>query len=84
MVGEVVEATDLEVRFLAYCEQLAAVAPIAARQTKRLVTRAGLPPDLEALLRDEMTYVRRGLSSEDGREAVRAILEKRKPQFRGR
>jgi 2-(1,2-epoxy-1,2-dihydrophenyl)acetyl-CoA isomerase len=83
LVGEVVEASAFPARFLAYCEQLAGVAPIAARQTKRLVTRAGLPRDLEAHLREEMRYVYRGLSSEDGREAVRAILEKRRPRFRG-
>ena len=84
MVGEVVPAADFEKRFLAYGERLASVAPMAARQTKRLVTRVGLPPDLEAHLRDELRYARRGLSSEDGREAVQAIMEKRKPEFRGR
>lgn len=84
MVGEVVDAELFPKRLLAYCEQLAEVAPIAARQTKRLVARVGLPADLEAHLRDEMRYVHRGLSSEDGREAVKAILEKRKPEFRGR
>lgn len=59
------------------------VAPLAARQTKRLVTRIGLPNDLEAHLRDELEYARRGLRSDDGKEAVRAIFEKRKPVFSG-
>ena len=69
LVGEVVEAAEFDARFASYCERLAGVAPIAARQTKRLVARVGLPRDLEAHLRDEMSYVHRGLSSEDGREA---------------
>lgn len=84
LVGEVVDAEDFEARFLAYCEQLAGVAPIAARQTKRLLTRVGLPRDLESHLRDELSYALRGLESEDGREAVTAIMEKRKPEFSGR
>ena len=84
MLSEVVDADDFEDHFRAYCERMAGVAPIAARQTKRLVTRAGMLADLEGLLRDEMRYVFRGLSSEDGREAVSAILEKRKPNFSGR
>ena len=84
LVGEVVDAADFDARFRAYCEQMAAVAPIASRQTKRLVTRVGLPTDLEAHLRTELSYAQRGLRSEDGREAVSAIMEKRKPEFRGR
>ena len=84
LVGEVVPADDFEAAFVGYCERLASVAPIAARQTKRLVTRTGLPADLEAHLRDELRYVHRGLSSEDGREAVAAIMEKREPKFSGR
>jgi enoyl-CoA hydratase/carnithine racemase len=79
-----VDAADFEARFRAYCEQMAGVAPIAARQTKRMVTRAGLPADLESHMRDELAYALRGLRSEDGREAVKAIFEKRKPQFHGR
>jgi enoyl-CoA hydratase/carnithine racemase len=48
------------------------------------VTRAGLLGDLEQHLRDELELARRALSSEDGREAVKAIFEKRKPEFTGR
>lgn len=38
---------------------------------------------LEQLLRDELRYTGRGLASQDGKEAVRAIFEKRKPVFTG-
>jgi enoyl-CoA hydratase/carnithine racemase len=43
----------------------------------------GLLDDLESHLRDELKYTMRGLKSADGREAVRAIFEKRKPKFTG-
>ncbi|MFT5015089.1 MAG: enoyl-CoA hydratase/carnithine racemase [Dinoroseobacter sp.] len=55
----------------------------AARQTKIQITRNELPDDLELLLRNELRYTGRGLASQDGREAVRAIFEKRKPVFTG-
>lgn len=84
IVGEVAPEPEFEERFMERCQALAELAPIAARQTKRLVSRAGIATDLEAHLRDEMTYVRRGLSSADGKEAVAAIMEKRKPSFSGR
>jgi 2-(1,2-epoxy-1,2-dihydrophenyl)acetyl-CoA isomerase len=84
LVGEVVEAESFDQAFVAYCEKIAEVAPLAATQTKRLVSRVDLPGDLEAHLRDELTLAARGLRSEDGREAVRAIREKRKPVFTGR
>ena len=49
-----------------------------------MVARAGAIQTLEAHVRDELTNARRGLDTEDGKEAVRAILEKREPVFRGR
>jgi 2-(1,2-epoxy-1,2-dihydrophenyl)acetyl-CoA isomerase len=81
LVGEVVAVDDFEAAFVGYCQKIAEVAPTAARQTKRLVARVGLPPDLESQLRDEITYAVRALKSPDGQEAIRAIIEKRKPQF---
>ena len=84
LVGEVVDADGFEEAFVAYCQKIAAVAPLAARQTKHLVTGVGLLDDLEAHLRAEMQYALRGLKSDDGKEAVRAILQKRTPEFTGR
>lgn len=84
IVGEVVPASDFDESFGRYCTQLAKVAPIAARQTKRMVARAGGIHALEAHVRDELVNARRGLDTEDGREAVQAIIEKRDPVFRGR
>lgn len=84
LVGEVVPEASFADAFLGYCRKIAEVAPFASSQTKRLVTRAGLMPELEQHLRDELELARRALSSEDGREAVQAIFEKRKPAFTGR
>lgn len=83
MVGDVIPAEEFQAAFEDYCQKIAGVAPLAARQTKLQVTRAGLPDDLEQLVRDELRYTGRGLASKDGKEAVRAIFEKRKPVFNG-
>jgi 2-(1,2-epoxy-1,2-dihydrophenyl)acetyl-CoA isomerase len=84
LVGEVAPREKFDDTFLAYCRKIAEVAPLAAQQTKRLVTRVGLMADLEVHLRDELSLAKHALKSEDGREAVRAIFEKRKPNFTGR
>ena len=84
IVSEVVPAAEFDARFRAACEKLATVAPIAARQTKRLLGRSAGVAALEAHVRDELVNARRGLASENGREAVQAIREKRQPVFRGR
>jgi 2-(1,2-epoxy-1,2-dihydrophenyl)acetyl-CoA isomerase len=85
MVGEVAESDEsFAERFVEYGRQLASVAPIAARQTKRLVSRIGMPNDLAAHLRDEVRSATRGLSTEDSAEAVRAMTNRESPTFRGR
>jgi len=83
LVGEVVEDTQFAKSFEGYCHRMASIAPLAARQTKKQVASIGLPDDLEQLIRDELRYTGRGLASDDGKEAVRAIFEKRQPKFTG-
>jgi 2-(1,2-epoxy-1,2-dihydrophenyl)acetyl-CoA isomerase len=84
MVGEVVPAAELHDRLLDYCGEIAQQAPIAVRQTKRLVARALFVDDADARVREEIRLALRGLNSEDGKEAVAAIMEKRPPKFEGR
>ena len=53
--------------------------------TEALRLKQGRQQALEMRLgRLELTYTGRGLGSDDGEEAVCAILEKRKPVFSGR
>ena len=83
MIGEVTPADSFDESFTSYCQKIAQVAPLAATQTKLQVARVGLPEDLEALVRDELRYTGKGLASRDGKEARRAIFEKRQPEFTG-
>ena len=83
MIGDVQPAEQFSEAFLTYCSKIAEVAPLAATQTKVQVTKVGLPEDLENLIREELRYTGKGLASNDGREARKAIFEKRKPQFTG-
>jgi 2-(1,2-epoxy-1,2-dihydrophenyl)acetyl-CoA isomerase len=84
LVSEVVPADRLEERLLEFCEAIAAQAPLAVRRTKRLVARTPLITDVDARVTDEVRSAMAGLDSEDGHEAVQAIIEKRRPEFRGR
>ncbi len=84
LVSEVVPADQLESRLLEFCEAVAAQAPLAVRRTKHLVARTPLVSDVGARMTDEIRSALAGLESEDGQEAVRAIMEKRTPAFRGR
>lgn len=85
MVSEVVDGDEaLEARLLEYGTMLARVAPIAARQTKRLLVDIDRPTDLTAHLDAEIELAVRGLGSEDAAEAIRAMLAKEQPEFRGR
>lgn len=84
LVSEVVPADRLEARLLEFCDTVAAQAPLAVRRTKRLVARTPFVTDIDARMTDEVRNALAGLQSEDGQEAVRAMTEKRAPDFRGR
>jgi enoyl-CoA hydratase/carnithine racemase len=85
LVSEITETDDeFEQRFLDYGQLLAGVAPLAARQTKRLLVRVDQPPDLATHLDDEINLALHGLASDDSKEAVRAIVSKERPEFTGR
>ena len=84
LVSEVVPADQLDGRLLELCRAVAAQAPLAVRRTKRLVARTPLVTDVDGRVTEEIRSALAGLDSEDGQEAVRAILEKRAPEFRGR
>jgi 2-(1,2-epoxy-1,2-dihydrophenyl)acetyl-CoA isomerase len=84
LVSEVVPAHQLDSRLLEFCEAVAAQAPLAVRRTKHLVARTPLITDVDTRMTDEIRNALAGLDSEDGQEAVQAIIEKRTPEFRGR
>jgi 2-(1,2-epoxy-1,2-dihydrophenyl)acetyl-CoA isomerase len=85
IVGEVSETgEDFERRFLEYGRMLASVAPLAARQTKRLVGRMAQRPDLAAHLNEEIRLALFGFTTADCREALRAMAAREEPTFTGR
>ena len=84
LVSEVVPAGELEERVLELCAAVGRQAPLAVQRTKRLVARTPLVTDVDARAVEEIRNALAGLDSEDGQEAVRAIMEKRAPEFRGR
>lgn len=83
MAGEVVDDDKFDARLAAYCQQLCEWSPITLRLLKRGMTKALETTDLEQQLRYEVANIRIAFSSEDGKEARRAFLEKRKPVFKG-
>ena len=83
MIGSVSPAENFDEAFVAYCEKITQIAPLAATQTKAQISQVGLPDDLAAVVRNELRLTGKGLASRDGKEARKAIFEKRSPQFGG-
>jgi 2-(1,2-epoxy-1,2-dihydrophenyl)acetyl-CoA isomerase len=83
LVTEVVADADLETRGLAFCEALAAKAPLAVRLTKMMMAKA-MEISFEASLVDAQVAVMVTNPSEDVREGIAAFREKRSPKFQGK
>ena len=84
MAGECVDDDKMQSRLAEYCASLAQWSPLTLRAIKRVMSRAVEHRDMEGHLRYEYATILRTFASEDGQEARKAFLEKRKPEFKGR
>jgi enoyl-CoA hydratase len=83
LVNDVVPHDDLLPRVRALCEEIAQKAPLAVAQAKRVVLR-GVPGDMALASELEAQAFAALFGTEDQKEGMRAFVEKRKAEFRGR
>jgi enoyl-CoA hydratase len=83
LVNEVVPQDDLMSRVRALAEQIAQKAPLAVAQAKRVMLR-GVPGDLALANELEAQAFATLFGTEDQKEGMKAFVEKRKAEFRGR
>jgi enoyl-CoA hydratase len=83
LVNLVVPHEELEAKTMELANRIAEKSPIALRMAKEAVKTAARAP-LDEGLRREIDLFALCFSSEDKDEGVRAFLEKRKPEFKGR
>ena len=82
-VHQVVGADQLEAAAAALVKALTGASPDAVREAKRLVRDIGGAALTDALIDDTAQRIAVVRASEQGREGVRAFLEKRKPAWLG-
>ena len=83
LVNMVVPTEELEAKTLEIANRIAEKSPIALRMAKEAVKTASRSP-LDEGLRREIDLFALCFSSEDKDEGVKAFMEKRKPEFKGR
>ncbi len=83
IVNKVVDHDELDDTVAAWADRLAAGPPLALAMTKRLLT-LNASADFASALEAEGMAQTVNVATDDTREAVRAFLDGREPQFRGR
>ncbi|HJL31118.1 MAG TPA: enoyl-CoA hydratase/isomerase family protein, partial [Polyangiaceae bacterium LLY-WYZ-15_(1-7)] len=83
LVSKAVEAEQVLPEARAMAEAIAGNAPLVIRTTKAAI-RAGLGWDPKAAARREAPIQAESLQTEDAKEGMKALLEKRDPVFRGK
>jgi enoyl-CoA hydratase/carnithine racemase len=83
LVQQVTEPGQLEAEAFALAERIAANGPLGAQAAKAAL-RAALSTDLATGMQMEEELIALCLGTEDAREGMRAFLEKRPPEFKGR
>jgi 2-(1,2-epoxy-1,2-dihydrophenyl)acetyl-CoA isomerase len=81
LVGRLVEDDDLRDSAIALAHEIAAGPVRAMVRTRALVRRAAIRT-LEEQLDDEAQLIAESAADPEGREGVRAFIEKRAPNFR--
>jgi len=82
IVNRVVPAAELDAAVDTVVQRLLQMAPVALSQTKHLIDQAFTVTFAEAVEAEAAAQVL-NLSTDDAKEAVRAFMEKRNPQFTG-
>jgi enoyl-CoA hydratase len=82
LVHKVVPVPELETATRAYCDMIAANAPLTLRAAKRIIREVTMGAGYDAAACE--AWVRECFASDDYREGRQAFMEKRKPVFKGR
>ena len=82
LIDQVVADEQLQAAALALAQRLAAGPTLAYGEIKRLFLRAGAA-QMQALFEDEALTLARVAASADAQEGISAMVERRKPVFRG-